>query len=147
MIPENDIIFTTSQTQETGNIAPLLYEIKHGLQLLLDCGDETVIDLRRLPLNPEEEQKLETFLGTGEVKANVSALGDTTIIESRYSGVWVETHYNEESDIMGKYIRVALFPPILQAQPEDMASSLKRLTDDLKVIKNTDQPIQWSELK
>tara|TARA_R110002167_G_scaffold25986_7_gene89673 strand:+ start:291 stop:722 length:432 start_codon:yes stop_codon:yes gene_type:complete len=131
MIPENDIIFTTSQSEATGNIVPLLHEIRHALITLLDSNAETVIDLRRLPLSPEEEEKLETFLGTGEVKADISALGDTTILESRYSGVWLETHYNEASEVMGKYICVARVPAIVLAQPEDMALSVARLAGDL----------------
>ena len=60
---------------ETGNVRPLLHEIRHALKRLANGEDGTVIDLRRLPLAPGEEERLDTLLGKGEVHAQVDALG------------------------------------------------------------------------
>ncbi|HIE55188.1 MAG TPA: hydrogenase accessory protein HupE, partial [Chromatiaceae bacterium] len=42
-----------------------------------------------LPLAPGEEKRLEEALGEGEVKATLNALGESRLIETRYSGVWL----------------------------------------------------------
>lgn len=87
-----ELIFITSNTENTGNVMPLLHQIRHAFSRLIEQHEETTIDLRRLPLSPGEESQLEAFLGHGEVKADIQALGDTVLIESRFTGVWLETH-------------------------------------------------------
>tara|TARA_R110000823_G_scaffold33348_2_gene93404 strand:+ start:96 stop:545 length:450 start_codon:yes stop_codon:yes gene_type:complete len=128
---DTDIIFTTEQQKTTGNVLPLLHEIRHALDALVDEKKPTIIDLRRIPLSADDEKKLETFLGTGEVRAEISALGPTVLQETQYSGVWIETHYNEHDEVMGKFITIAIAPNILLAQGVDMESGLARLTHDL----------------
>ena len=56
----------------TGNVIPLLHEIRHALRALLDEGEETVIDLRGIPLGPGEEAHIEERLGHGEVRVELS---------------------------------------------------------------------------
>ena len=149
MTLEKAIIFTTEQMQTTGNVVPLLHEVRHALNTLVHQQTPTVIDLRRIPLSAEDEQKLETFLGIGEVKATVSALGPTLLQESRYPGVWVETHYNEHDEVMGKFITIATVPSILMAQDVDMEVGFLRLTHDLDTHLNStgspaDDPVEQS---
>ena len=81
---------------ETGNVEPLLHEIRHALKRLADGEAGTVIDLKRLPLAPGEEERIEETLGTGEVRAEVDALGPTIIQETSYPGVWLITHKNAD---------------------------------------------------
>ncbi|MCR8923392.1 hydrogenase expression/formation protein [Dasania sp. GY-MA-18] len=131
MTLDTDIIFTTEQQKTTGNVLPLLHEIRHALDTLVDEKKPTIIDLRRIPLSADDEEKLETFLGTGEVRAEISALGPTVLQETLYSGVWIETHYNEHDEVMGKFITIATAPHILLAQDSDMEAGLTRLTHDL----------------
>ena len=64
---------------ETGNVVPLLYEIRHAIQCQIESGEDTVIDLRSLPMAPGEEARIEEMLGRGEVEATLKAL-------VRYSG-------------------------------------------------------------
>jgi len=123
----DEIIFMTSDASHTGNLTPLVHEIRHALFQLIESGKESSIDLRRLPLSPQEEHQLETFLGYGEVKADIQALGDTVLIESRFSGVWLETHYNQTSDILGKYVHICICPQLIKAQHQDMSFSLSQL--------------------
>ena len=47
----------------TGNVEPLLHEIRHALKRLANGEDGTVIDLKRLPLAPGEEERIEATLG------------------------------------------------------------------------------------
>lgn len=130
-IPEFDIPVTVT-AEFTGNVTPLLHEIRHALSALLENGEQTIIDLRSMPLAPGEEAHIETALGQGEVRVELNALGRSDIIETRYPGVWMITHSNTDGTILGKYIEIALIPDILQAQQGDIQAGLEQLSETLK---------------
>ena len=111
----------------TLNVQPLLHEIRHALAQLLEQGKETVIDLRGIPMAPGEEVAIEQVLGEGEVRATLSALGPSEIRETSFPGVWLVTHYNNDNQIVGKFVEVAAVPALLMSQTEDMAAGLERL--------------------
>jgi hydrogenase-1 operon protein HyaF len=111
----------------TGNVQPLLHELRHALARLESIGEETAIDLRGLPLAPGEEAKIEEALGIGEVRAEVDALGITTVQETTFSGIWMVTHRNIENEIVARFVEVCRMPEILRAQPEDIQRSVIRL--------------------
>jgi HupH hydrogenase expression protein, C-terminal conserved region len=113
----------------TGNVTPILNEIRHALEKLLGEGEATIIDLRALPLGPGEEQQLESLLGIGEVTAKIDAMGASTVNETLFAGVWLVTHRNTEDAILGKFIEITRYPSILESQTEDMRSALKALPD------------------
>jgi hydrogenase-1 operon protein HyaF len=112
---------------DTGNVAPLLHEVRHALQELLDEGAETVIDLRALPLAPGEEEQLCELLGRGEVRIEIDALGPSEIVETGFPGVWLSTHHNNEGAVVGRYIEVCLVPRLAAAQQADMQAGLQAL--------------------
>jgi len=112
----------------THNVEPLLHEIRHGLARLLENEAATIIDLRSIPMAPGEEARIIEALGTGEVQAHMSALGPSEIMETRFPGVWLVTHYNSENEVIGKYIEVCDMPQILKAQVEDIRAGLAQLT-------------------
>ena len=58
---------------ETGNVQPLLHEIRHALKRLADGEEGTVIDMQSLPLAPGEETRIEAALGEGEVRAELES--------------------------------------------------------------------------
>jgi hydrogenase-1 operon protein HyaF len=124
----------------TQNVKPLLYEIKHALDNLIETGKTTIIDLRSIPLAPGEEDKILSTLGQGEVQAQLHALGLSEIIESQYAGVWVITHYNDEDHIISRFIEITTMPEILCSQTEDIMAAYSRLTfsleEDLKTNKS-----------
>jgi hydrogenase-1 operon protein HyaF len=115
----------------THNVQPLLHEIRHALVTLLDAGGNTVIDLRSLPLAPGEEQKLLDKLGRGEVTARLQALGPSEIVETRYPGVWVVVHFNNDNEVIGKFIEVCDIPDLLRSQQEDIRQGLDQLQTQL----------------
>jgi len=115
----------------THNVVPLLHEIRHALARLLATGAATTIDLRSIPMAPGEEERIIRELGTGEVQARMSALGPSEIIETRFPGVWLVTHYNSENAVIGKFIEVCDTPQILKAQAEDIREGLAQLTAQL----------------
>jgi len=121
----------------TGNLIPLLHEIRHALTRWLEQGEEHVIDLRSIPLAPGEEDSLLEQLGAGEVQARLSVLGPSDIIETRYPAVWLITHYNEIENITGRFIEVCEAPGILKSQAEDSRAGLERLENDLSKAETT----------
>lgn len=117
----------SNDTSSIGNIAALLAEISTMLEQLIGCGTSSMIDLKSLPLSPQEYEQLRLTLGQGEVTARLEAIGPSEIIETRYPGVWWVTHYNVEGDIIADMIEIASVPGILHSQPEDMQAGLERL--------------------
>lgn len=112
---------------QTGNVLPLLHEIRHALRQLLDTGETTTIDLRGLPMAPGEQARLLDFLGKGEISVQMDALGKSEIIETSYPGIWLIVHYNSNQEVMGKFIEITRIPAILEAQTEDMEDALASL--------------------
>ena len=115
----------------THNVEPLLHEIKHALDKLIESGKTTMIDLRSLPLAPGEEDKILNTLGQGEVQAQLNALGVSEVLETKYPGVWIVTHYNDEQNIISRFIEVTTMPEILCSQTQDIMAAYSRLTLDL----------------
>lgn len=113
----------------TGNVTPILNEIKHALNSLIETGESTTIDLRAMPMAPGEMQQIESLLGTGEVTATINAMGSSTVNESLYAGVWLVTHRNTDDEILGKFIEITRIPSILESQTEDMRGALEALPD------------------
>ena len=116
---------------ETGNVLPLLHEIRHALRRLAEGGEGAVIDLRSLPLAPGEETKIEEALGQGEVSIQIDALGLSTINETAYAGVWLVTHRNTEDEVVARFIEIASVPELVPARAEDLAVGLGELEETL----------------
>lgn len=115
----------------TGNVLPLLHEVRHALERLLATGEETTIDLGALPLAPGELDRIVEALGQGAVTAVLNALGLSEIRETQYSGVWLVTHRNVTDEVMGRYIEIARMPAVLLAQDADMRQGLAGLQQAL----------------
>jgi hydrogenase-1 operon protein HyaF len=131
----------------TWNVQPILHEVKHALKQLIDSGETAIIDLRSIPLAPGEEQKLIDTLGRGEVHAGLEALGPSEIVETRYAGVWLVTHYNEENSIISRFIEITEIPAILKSQREDIENSLAQLETELESDLETEPDNSNAEIK
>ncbi len=123
----------------TWNVQPILHEIRHALRTLLDTGQSGIIDLRSIPLAPGEEDTILDTLGCGEVHAKLNALGPSEIYETRFSGVWMVTHFNADNDVISRFIEITRFPSILESQQEDMSTSLDTLEALLDTTPGSDQ--------
>lgn len=121
----------------TGNTGPILHEIKHALDQWLEFGQTHAIDLRSLPLAPGEEDRLLEFLGVGEVRAKLTILGESDIVETRFPGVWLVTHLNSSDEIMSRTIEICELPAILKTQKEDAAEGLMKLAEALATAEIT----------
>ncbi|PCJ84878.1 MAG: hydrogenase accessory protein HupE [Thiotrichaceae bacterium] len=123
-----NIQFSNELTQ---NVKPLLHEIKHALDALIETGKTGIIDLRSIPLASGEEDKILNTLGQGEVLAQMNTLGLSEIVETQYAGVWLVTHYNDEGNIISRFIEITAMPEILCSQTEDILSAYSRITEIL----------------
>ena len=124
---DNIAVRVESAGNLTRNALPLLHEIRHALARLVGEGESTVIDLLSIPFGPGDEAELLGALGTGEVTAQLQALGESRITETSYPGVWVIDHYNANGQRIAYQIEVTQVPQILAAQPADVADGLQRL--------------------
>ena len=115
----------------TQNVQPIMHEIRHALQRLVEDGESSVIDLRSVPLAPGEEESIINTLGQGEVFAHLHALGPSEIYETRYTGVWMVTHFNESQSIVSRFIEIIEIPEVLKSQHQDMVSAITALQSDL----------------
>ena len=116
----------------TFNVKPLLNEVKHALDNLIESGHTTIIDLRSIPLAPGEEDKILNTLGQGEVQAQLHALGLSEVNETQFAGVWIVTHFNDDNEIISRFIEVTTMPEILCSQTEDIMAAYSRLAITLQ---------------
>ena len=119
-------------TELTQNVKPILHEIRHALARLSESGETAIIDLRSIPLAPGEEDIIIKTLGRGEVNAILNALGPSEIIETRFAGVWLVTHFNENESIVSRFIEVTVMPDVLKSQAEDITLALDALETELR---------------
>lgn len=110
-----------------GNVRPILFEIMHALDKLLDENIPTTIDLAGLPFGPGELERLQNSLGDGELAAELDALGKSHIRETAYPGVWWIEHRNANEEITGRYLEVTRRPDILCSQHTDICAGRARL--------------------
>ena len=108
-------------------ISALLQELQERLTTLAKCGEEHRIDIRSLPMLPVDHDFLIQFLGRGEVSAKVNSLGLSEINETRFSGIWLITHYNHHAEIIAEMIEVTLLPDILKTQTQDLHDGVDTL--------------------
>ncbi len=115
----------------TWNVTPLLHQIRHALKRLLDENISDIIDCQSIPLAPGELDRLLELLGQGEVRVELvtldNSLGKSDIFETRFAGVWLVTHYNDEAEITSRHIEITHMPSILLSQPQDMQSALDNI--------------------
>ncbi len=120
-----------SGNELTWNVEPILHEIRHALEKLLNNGESSIIDLRSIPLAPGEEEAIIETLGHGEVHARLEALGPSDIYETSYAGVWLVTHFNENDSIVSRFIEVTEIPEVLKSQREDVVHAITGLETEL----------------
>jgi HupH hydrogenase expression protein, C-terminal conserved region. len=105
----------------------LFREIAGHLATMLETGAQAAIDLRSLPLSPDDRAALHAMLGEGEVRATVESGGRTDVLETRYPGVWRLDHFAPDGAPRHAEILITPVPDLLRADPADMAAGAARL--------------------
>ncbi len=115
-----------------GNVRPILNEVIHAIDRLLEDDTPTTIDLAGLPFAPGELDVLEATLGNGELVATLDALGSSRIRETAYPGVWWIEHRNVNDEVVGRYLEVTRLPEILSSQDVDIMAGRARLEEQFQ---------------
>ena len=115
-----------------GNVRPILNEVLHAVDKLLETDEPTTIDLAGLPFGPGELEHLEATLGTGELSAELNALGISRIRETAFPGVWWLEHRNAHDEVVGRYLEITRTPEILSSQYADIVAGRARLGDQFE---------------
>jgi len=116
-----------------GPVAPspqakaLLQELEDMLYSLVDTGKSSSIDIRSLPITPDDYDYLKSMLGEGEVTATINALGPTKISETEIPGIWWVTHSNTDEMVLTESIEVTALPEILKTQRQDLQQAVALL--------------------
>lgn len=115
-----------------GGVQAMAHEILSHLDRLNRSGETAAIDLKSLPMAPDEFHGIKKMLGQGELDLTVDMDGPTRIRETAFAGVWWVQHKSADGRILAEFIEIARFPDFLSAQPDHIADAVRRLRDRLK---------------
>jgi len=110
-----------------GGVAAILSELATLLERLVRGEPAGSIDLRSLPMSPQDRAELQRVLGEGEVQATIDARGLSKIRETRISGVWWVEHFDEQGELIAELIAVSRIPEILASVTDEMAAGARNL--------------------
>jgi hydrogenase-1 operon protein HyaF len=116
-----------------GGVAAVLSELVGMLERFALSGDAATIDLRSLPMSPQDRIELQQALGQGEVQATLSAEGVSTLHETGVSGVWWVEHRDRHGELIAELIEVASIPQILAASRDEMIAGGHALRERLSI--------------
>lgn len=91
------------------------------LETLVAGGPSATIDLRSLPMSPQDRNELQFALGEGEVKATLDADGLSTLRETGVCGIWWIEHRDRHGELIAELLEVARVPYILESAPDELA--------------------------
>ena len=115
-----------------GGVKAIGFEILTQLERLLSEGESGAIDLRGLPMAPNEYEELLAMLGAGELDLEIDLNGPSRIRETGYSGVWWIQHKDGEGRVLAEYIEINRIPDFLCAQTDQIEDAARELSDRLK---------------
>ncbi len=99
-----------------------------GLLERLASGDlPATIDLRSLPMSPQDRIALQSALGDGEVQATLDAQGLSSIRETRVPGLWWVEHRDPRGEIIAESIEVTRIPQILMSALDEIGAGAAAL--------------------
>jgi hydrogenase-1 operon protein HyaF len=116
-----------------GGVAALLTELASLLGRLAATRLPAVIDLRSLPMSPQDRTELQHVLGEGEVRATIEAQGLSTLRETGMAGVWWVEHRNAEGELVAELLEIAQVPGILASTFDEIAAGARALREHLSL--------------
>jgi hydrogenase-1 operon protein HyaF len=114
-----------------GGLSAILAELLSSLERLAATRLPTAIDLRSLPLSPQERAELQRALGEGEVQATVDASGVSTLRETGISGIWWVEHRDARGELIAELLEVAEVPQILSTASDELAAAARALREQI----------------
>jgi len=115
-----------------GGVQAMAHEILSHLERLHETGETAAIDLKSLPMAPDEFHGIKKMLGQGEIDLTLELDGPTRIRETAYAGIWWIQHTGKDGRILAEFIEITRFPEFLGAQPDQIADAARHLRDRLE---------------
>jgi len=110
-----------------GGVTALLNELATLLDHFDEAQESAAIDLRSLPMSPQDRVALQRALGEGEVRATIDAGGQSTIRETRIGGVWWVEHRDAQGELIAELLEVTRVPAIIASAPDEIAAGGRAL--------------------
>jgi hydrogenase-1 operon protein HyaF len=114
-----------------GGVNAILHEIVRLLERLATFEEPAAIDLRSLPMSPQDRTELQRALGEGEVLATLNAEGTSKIHETRVPGVWWVEHRDQAGELIAELIEVTRVPEILASAADEIAAGARALREQI----------------
>ncbi len=112
-----------------GGVAAVLFELVGLLERLARGEAGATLDLRSLPINPQERADLQAALGEGEVTATVTAEGLSSIRETHTPGLWWIEHRDRHGDLIAELLEVTRVPEILASATDEIGAGARALRE------------------
>ncbi|HWX29461.1 MAG TPA: hydrogenase expression/formation C-terminal domain-containing protein [Steroidobacteraceae bacterium] len=110
-----------------GVVAAILTELVTLLERFVNGESAAAIDLRSLPVSPQDRAELQRVLGEGEVQARANAAGLSRIREARVSGIWWVEQYDQGGKLVAELIEVGRVPGIHSGEPAEITAGARAL--------------------
>jgi len=113
-------------------VGAVLAEVVARLEQLAAGEAPEAIDLRSLPLNPDDRERLAEALGEGEVDITMRLDGVSRVRETGAAGVWWIEHRDARGDVIAEQLEITRIPEILNADPGDISRSARVLRERIR---------------
>ena len=110
-----------------GGVTAILMEIATQLDQLAAGGEPGAIDLRSLPMSPDDRAQLLEALGPGEVTITLETDGESCIRETGVHGVWWGEYRDRGGEVIAAFIEIARVPTILPVESDELRRSAQQL--------------------
>ncbi|HKI75301.1 MAG TPA: hydrogenase expression/formation C-terminal domain-containing protein [Pseudomonadales bacterium] len=110
-----------------GGTQAILGEIAGMLENLMAGGESGQIDVRSLPLSPDELTRLRHMLGEGEANIELELNGTSRCRETAFPAVWWIEHRNADDKVIAELIEVARVPDILAYDDDEITDGIESL--------------------
>ena len=115
-----------------GGVLAVLTELVILLEAVALGGAPAAIDLRSLPMSPQDRAELQAVLGSGEVVATIEADGTSMVRESGVSGLWWVEHRDRAGELIAEAIEIARIPAILETSLDEISRGVGHLRERIQ---------------
>lgn len=122
-----------------GGVKAIAHEILSYLERLVETGETAAVDLKSLPISPDEFNGLKEMLGQGELDLVIDLDGPTRLRETAYAGVWWIQHRGTDDRVQSEYIEINRTPDFLNTDIDHIRQAITALSDRLKGAPSDDQ--------
>jgi hydrogenase-1 operon protein HyaF len=119
-----------------GGVTAILFELVGHLERLAHEKTSATIDLRSLPMGPQDRAELQRALGEGEVRATVTAGGLSNIRETHVPGIWWVEHRDGDGELIAELIEVTHVPEFLTSATDEIVCGARNLRAQLAIPAN-----------